>query len=80
MTNEELKKAIDKIGFKPMPRNLERIPELLAELEKVWRKCPDMRFGQLVNCIVINESVRFNMEDDEMIEAIKDFGSKLIVK
>ena len=52
----------------------ERITGVLAELEKTWRRYPDLRLGQLIVDIVPNESVRFNIEDDKMLDAIRAFG------
>jgi len=32
-------------------RNPERINQLLSNLEQVWKKYPDLRFGQLIDFI-----------------------------
>jgi hypothetical protein len=55
------------------PRDPERIPGILAELEKTWNRYPDLRLGQLIMDIVPNDSTRFNIEDDKMLDAIRAF-------
>jgi hypothetical protein len=68
----QLKEMIAKMEFKP--RDPERIPGILAELEKTWNRYPDLRLGQLIMDIVPNDSTRFNIEDDKMLDAIRAFG------
>lgn len=53
-------------------RDPNRIPEYLAEFERVWKLLPDWRFGQLV-CNILGDDP-FYVEDDkslEMLRAIK---------
>lgn len=72
-----LEKIIELMSkFEMKSRDPERITEVLAELEKTWRRYPDLRLGQLIMDIVPNESVRFNIEDDKMLDAIRAFGHK----
>ena len=56
-------------------RNPNRIPEILAMLQKGWEKVPDWRFGQLVENLrtYIGVDDLFYIEDDKMIEYIIDF-------
>lgn len=58
MRLEKLTELMSK--FEVKPRDPERITGVLAELEKTWRRYPDLRLGQLIMDIVPNESVRFN--------------------
>ena len=46
------------------------------ENRSVWEKHPDLRFGQLVCDVVANETGRFYMEDDEMLEAFQTFAKE----
>lgn len=74
MRLEKLTEHMSKFEMKP--REPERITGVLAELEKTWRRYPDLRLGQLIMDIVPNECVRFNIEDDKMLDAIRAFGHK----
>ena len=53
-------------------RNKNRIPEILSELEKVWKQNPDIRLGQLlINVTKITDI--FYVEDTEMLEKLKEY-------
>ena len=56
-------------------RDPKRITPLLTELEKQWKRFPDWRFGQLIENIKRFYSVDdlFFIEDDKMLELIKNF-------
>lgn len=51
-------------------RDPERIPKVLAELQKLWELVPDWRFGQLLVNLPF-EHDPFHMEDDEMIQFLQ---------
>ncbi len=55
-------------------RDVNRIRPFLKIVAAVWEKHPDLRFGQLVCDVVTNETMRFYMEDDEMLEAFQNFA------
>ena len=55
-------------------RNPERISSILAELENTWKRYPDLRLGQLIMDIIPDDNLRFYIEDDKMLGAIKAFG------
>jgi len=60
-------------------RDINRIPEILNELEKVWKKNPDFRLGQLITVATrpkYPHSATFNIEDDEILEGLKNIGTK----
>ena len=57
-------------------RNPDRIKSFLSELAKVWEQYPDLRFGQIVAHIENDETKRFYMEDDELLQRIKELQSK----
>jgi len=66
-------------------RDKKRIKPLLDELEKLWNKCPDMRFGQLIEnylfpttfCSKGAHVYLFHQEDHETIKAIKERSGKM---
>ena len=54
-------------------RDCKRIPKILKELERIWNKHPDLRFGQLIINIGISpDSLGFwNLEDDNILNQLK---------
>lgn len=50
-------------------RDPNRIPIILKQLEKEWKRVPDWRLGQLIVNAVGNDP--FYVEDAELIEKIK---------
>lgn len=55
-------------------RDRKRIKPFLEEIEKLWEKVPDWRFGQLiVNVLGTCKKDPFFYEDDEMLELWKEF-------
>jgi organic radical activating enzyme len=50
-------------------RDPNRIPEVLAEIERLWRMVPDWRLGQLIVNVAGGDP--FNVEDDRLIELVK---------
>lgn len=57
-------------------RNRERIDPMLSKLEEAWKLCPDLRLGQLIIDCAKKDDV-FGIEDDKMIEKIRDFINTL---
>ena len=51
-------------------RNINRIRPFLDELEKIWRKNPDLRFTQLV-MNVLDGPGAYYIEDAEALYALK---------
>ena len=58
-------------------RDVKRIRLFLESVAEVWETHPDLRFGQLVCNVITNETMRFYMEDDEMLEAFQAFAKKV---
>ena len=55
-------------------RDVKRIKPFLEEIEKLWEKVPDWRFGQLiVNVLGTCKKDPFFYEEDEMLELWKEF-------
>lgn len=55
-------------------RDPNRIPEILKELEILWKRYPDWRLGQLI--VNLNRELTlgddpFYLEDDELLKMIK---------
>lgn len=61
-----------------MPRDPDRIPEILGWLTEAWAQHPDQRFLQLLtNIIGTSDSyVLFYLEDDVLLERIAQFQEK----
>lgn len=58
-------------------RDVNRIPEILKELEKVWIKNPDFRLGQLITVATRPSTphpTTFYIEDDKILNGLKSFG------
>lgn len=60
-------------------RDPKRIPEILKQLEVVWKKYPDLRLGQLlVNSLYAHKTtILFFIEDDKLIEEIEKFHTPI---
>ncbi len=54
-------------------RKVERIKEITAEIERVWSIYPDLRLGQLLIVVSLKADL-FNIEDDELLERLKNFN------
>ena len=56
-------------------RNPERIPEIMALLQKGWEKVPDWRFGQVIENFkrYIGKEDIFYLEDEEIIRNLIDY-------
>ena len=54
-------------------RRVDRIDPFLEELGKVWKKNPDLRFGQLIYVLAdkMNQHDIFFPEEDEWLEGVK---------
>ncbi len=62
-------------------RDINRIPEILKELERVWRDNPDFRLGQLITVATRPSTphpTTFYIEDDKMLKGLKSFGEQKI--
>lgn len=54
-----------------MSRNPKRIPRILKELKKVWKKYPYFRLMQLIHIVKATNPNAYYCEDEELIEIIK---------
>lgn len=55
-------------------RDIKRIKPFLEEIEKLWEKVPDWRFGQLIiNVLGTCKKDPFFYEEEEMLELWKEF-------
>lgn len=48
-------------------RDPKRIPKVLKEIERLWKKYPDLRLGQLL----INADIDYWMEEDDLLERLR---------
>lgn len=60
-------------------RAINRIEPFMNELLKIWKLVPDWRFGQLVENFKRFARVEdlFYIEDDKMLEVLKQFKKEL---
>lgn len=50
-------------------RDINRIPQILGDLKKIWELTPDIRLGQLLlNAVDHNEKTLFYIEDQDLID------------
>ena len=50
-------------------RDVNRIPQILNDLKKIWELTPDIRLGQLLlNAVDCNETTLFYIEDQDLID------------
>lgn len=56
-------------------RDKERIPTVLAELQKTWEKVPDLRLMQLLMGITRSDSDAFYVEDETLVSRIQKFDA-----
>lgn len=52
-------------------RDINRIDSFLTELGEVWKKYPDLRFGQLMFNFFSEFGDPFHLEEDEFLVALK---------
>ena len=64
-----------------MERNPKRIPGIVKELTKIWKKYPQLRLGQLLYNAVYFMQQDFDnlyyMEDNKLIEFLQDYDQKM---
>lgn len=54
-------------------RDINRIHEILSDLETIWEKVPDYRFFQLLNAIGFDSHADwFYLEDDKLKSVLKE--------
>jgi hypothetical protein len=55
-------------------RDIERIDYICNEISKYWKKCPDIRFMQLINNFMAwLKSDGFYLEDDMFLKRFSEF-------
>lgn len=57
-------------------RDPKRINKVLNEIKIIWKQYPDLRLGQLI-LNVINDPALYYIEDNELVELLKQTYSKL---
>lgn len=60
-------------------RNLDRIPEILKELEEFWKQVPDWRLGQVISNFsyeITGNNDPFYIEDKDLLESLKQKNEK----
>jgi len=57
--------------FQREPRDPERIKPMLAKIEELWSKTPQLRLGQLIGNCVREEIKLYYMEDDVLLSKLE---------
>lgn len=58
------------------PRDVSRIEPFLEEFKELWISKPDLRFGQLVECLSRQVEIDpFYIEDDTWLQSIRDMNN-----
>ena len=53
-------------------RDIKRIEPFLKDIEKVWKKYPDLRFMQMINNVMASyRSDLFYIEDEDFMKMLK---------
>lgn len=60
-----------KTAFKK-PRDPDRIPLIMKQLEEIWRQFPDLRLGQIL-ISAIGDKDLFNIEDKDLIAQVEEW-------
>lgn len=53
-----------------------RIKKIIKELERLWRKHPDLRFGQLLINVYINGTDLYYIEDEMLLKKLYEVYGK----
>ena len=51
-------------------RDSNRIDRILNEIRIIWKKCPDLRLGQLI-LNAIDDPALYYIEDEELVKLLK---------
>jgi len=54
-------------------RDITRIDPFLKELGEQWKKCPDLRFGQLMENLKIHAGDLFYYEEEAFLNLLRDW-------
>jgi uncharacterized protein YihD (DUF1040 family) len=57
--------------FGNQPRDPARIPHVLAKIQELWEKVPDLRLGQFLGNTCKSETQLYYLEDDDLLEKLE---------
>lgn len=57
--------------FSRKQRDPSRITPMLAKIEEIWKKVPQLRLGQFLGNCVSKEIQLYHMEDDVLLEKLE---------
>ena len=57
-------------------RNPKKISKILKEIEKIWKKNPNLRLGQLIMNVYEFQGVLYYVGDEKLIQLLKEFYEK----
>ena len=49
------------------------IDKILAEIGEIWKKNPELRLGQLIDNILLQEEDLYYIEDKKLLERLKEW-------
>ena len=59
-------------------RDPDRIPGVLAKIQEIWERFPDLRLGQLLENISCGQSIYY-MEDDYLLDRLDYLYNKGVI-
>lgn len=78
--NDTINEAVQRISKKNLfprpPRDPDRITPMLAKIEELWKKSPQLRLGQLIGNCVREEIKLYYMEDNVLLEKLEAMYSE----
>ena len=80
LREDKIKEDISKFFGNLTPRDANRIPLFLAEIEIEWRKLPDLRFGQFMFCFFSEYGDPFFLEEEAFLSEFKKYVKKISTK
>lgn len=69
-TKDEMASYIEQLSKDRKTRDISRIEPILDELKILWEKHSDLRLGQLI-CNIVLEDKLYYLEDDKMLERMQ---------
>lgn len=52
---------------------MDRIDEYLKELGEIWKKNPELRLGQLIDNVLLQEEDLYYISDVKLLERLKEW-------
>ena len=57
-------------------RDVGRVDGVLYQIGEIWKKCPDLRLGQLLlNCM--SDPMLYYVEDEKLVEVVRSYYANI---